>query len=87
MNDNTDEFLAKLKKMSPEELNKYASSARFIDRCIMVLGVSCLLFALYFPSLITTLAVTVAVVILGTMASALGEFRKSLRQFLLSKDK
>lgn len=82
-----EEFLNRLKKMPAEELVKYENAALFIGRCVNVLGVSCILFALFYPYMAVIFTSIIFTIILAQVSAGVGEFRTAVKDYLSSKDK
>lgn len=82
-----EEFISKLKTMSLDDLKKYDGAAKFIQHVVATLGVSSILFTLYFPTFLVMLPVTLLVILFANISSGLGEFRNELKIWINKKDK
>lgn len=84
---NRDELLKKLKHMPVEELSRYESTSRFVERSSAVLGVSLILLAMFYPTVSMILVGSLLTILLANIATGAAELRKEVQGYLAIKDK
>ena len=90
MSDNSEqevELREKFKKMSLKDLNGTYVATKIIGNIISMIGISSILFALYFPMISVWIAAAGLCYLLGSVSHGLGVLRIELKEYIEKRQK
>lgn len=87
MSDEEQELRDKFKKMSLSDLNGTYLATKVISNIISIIGISSILFALYFPMIPVWIAAAGLCYLLGSVSHGLGVLKDQLKEYIEKKQK
>ena len=82
MSDKKSTFLEKLKAMPIDEVIKYESAAVQAGRIIDVIGISCALLMMFFPTILVLMICIPALALIAKMGAVIGQSLVDIREHI-----